>query len=122
VQVYAIAGDVICRPLDAEVAVFLSDRCQTHLLDDAGGQVLQALQKLSAEAAVADIDHLAAHLLDESLPARQVAAQAVVPAPAPSTDSNADTGAWQRHQEACDALRPVLAALVHIGVLTVSPC
>lgn len=101
-QVYAIAGDVILRPLGTEVAVHLSDRCQTHLLDDAGGQVLEAFQNLASEAVGVDIDRLAAHLLGESQP--------------PALD------ALQRHQDARDALRPVLAALVHIGVLTVSPC
>lgn len=98
-SVYRIAPDALCRQLDDEVAVYLTDRFETHLLDDKAWQVLQALQALEAAAISGSVPALVGHLLDERSPQD-------APGFAPASQ----------------ALAPVLAALVGIGVLTVSAC
>jgi len=98
-SVYRIAPDALCRPLDDEVAVYLTDRFQTHLLDDKAWQVLQAIQALDTPALGVSAKALAGHLLGMALP-----------------QSETDLAA------ANQALAPVLAALAGIGVLTVRKC
>lgn len=98
-SVYRIAPDALCRPLDDEVAVYLANRFETHLLDDKAGQVLQALQTLDADGRGVGPMALVGHLLG-------------VQSPPSSPD----------FLSASQALASVLAALAGIGVLTVSTC
>ncbi len=105
---YQIATDAHCRRLDDEVAVYLADRCETHLLDDTAWQLVQVLEALTRERLPATTEALARRLLDQ-----------------PDTGMPPDGGAGSasvQHADACLSLAPVLAALANIGVLTVTAC
>ncbi len=106
--IYGIAADLRYRRLDDEVAVYLADRFQTHLLDDTGWQVMEALQQLQASAVQCTVDALVTQLIAE------------LPATAPG---GADAqSAPDVHADARARLLPVLDALTQTGVLAVTAC
>lgn len=104
---YWIAAHAHCRHLDDEVVVYLADRCETHRLDDTAWQVLQAIQALGQLQRLATPPALADRLLDE---------------PESALPVDGAAGPSARHTAACLSLAPVLAALVDIGLLTVTAC
>ena len=93
---YRIASCVhLCR-LDDEVVVYLAERFETHLVDDAGGQILEAVQQMQSAAQPCSVPALYAWLSDDSDLDAAMQAEAV--------------------------LMPLLCELVRVGVLTTRAC
>lgn len=103
---YRLAPDASFRRLDDEVAVYLAASFETHLLDDAGGQVVEALQALQQGAIPASVVALAGWLTSD-----QDTAIALSGVPFGEPD-------LQALQHAQSLLQPVLAELTRIGVTT----
>ena len=97
-ECYCIASGACLRCLDDDVAVYVAERFETHLVDEAGRQVLQAVQKMQSAQQPCSIPALYACLTGDS-------------------DSG---GAIYLEAEA--ALMPLLSELVRIGVLSTSLC
>ena len=80
------------------MVVYLAERFETHLVDDAGGQILEAVQQMQSAAQTCSVPTLYAWLSDVS-------------------DLDA---AMQAEAEA--VLIPLLSDLVRVGVLTTRAC
>ena len=80
------------------MVVYLAERFETHLVDDAGGQILEAVQQMQSAAQTCSVPALYAWLSDVS-------------------DLDA---AMQAEAEA--VLIPLLSDLVRVGVLTTRAC
>ena len=91
---FGIAQGLRWRSLDDETAVYLPDRSETHLLDGAGGMLVETL---AATGEACSIDDLARRLAVDSPGAEPVAVYR-------------------------QALAPLLAELVRVGVLTEQAC
>ncbi len=107
---YRFAPDASFRRLDDEVAVYLAASFETHLLDDAGGQVVEALQALQQRAIPASVAALVTWLIGDS--------DSTVALP-DAGSSDADPQAFQHAQS---VLQSMLAELTRIGVITPQPC
>ena len=82
------------------MVVYLAERFETHLIDDAGGQILEAVHKMQSAAQPCSVPALYAWL-----------------------SSDADLGAAiQAEYEADAVLMPVLSELVRVGVLMTRAC
>ena len=97
---YCIASGVHLRRLDDELVVYLAERFETHLVDDVGGQVLEAVYQMQSAAQPCSVPALYAWLSD---------------------DSDLDA-AMQAEFEAEAVLIPLLSDLVRVGVLTTRAC
>lgn len=97
---YCFASGVHLRRLDDEMVVYLADRFETHLIDDVGGQILEAVQQMQSAARPCSVSALYAWL---------------------SYNSDVDT-AVQVASEADVVLKPLLGELVRIGVITIQAC
>ena len=99
-SVYRIANGVSLRKLDGVYAAYVGQRFETHLLDDAGGQILDALLAIPGSergcGASALVDTM---LVDE-----------------------ADSQSPDVQLTALSALMPLLTELVRVGVLTIDEC
>ena len=93
---YCIASGVYLRRLDDEMVVYLAERFETHLVDDAGGQILEAVQQMQSAAQLCSVPALYAWLSDDSDLDAAMQAEAV--------------------------LMPLLSELVRVGVLTTRAC
>jgi hypothetical protein len=98
---YAVASGVHSRRLDDEVAVYLADRFETHLLDDAGGQVLEAVRACGSAGEPVSLDGLFGYLT------------------ASLETTPGDVGP---SGDAATVLLPLLTALVRVGVLDARAC
>ena len=82
------------------MVVYLAERFQTHLVDDVGGQILEAVQQMQSAARPCSVPALYAWL---------------------AAGSDVDT-AVQADSEAEAVLMPLLGELVRVGVLTIQAC
>ena len=82
------------------MVVYLAGRFETHLVDDAGGQILEAIQQMQSAAQTCSVPTLYAWFSD---------------------DSDLDS-AMQSEYEAEAVLMPLLSDLVRVGVLTTRAC
>ena len=86
------------RRLDDEMVVYLAERFETHLVDDIGGQILEAVQQMQSAARPSSVPALYTWL-----------------------SSDADLGAAiQAEPDA--VLLPLLSELVRIGALAIQTC
>lgn len=97
---YRIAPDLHMRRLDDAVVLYLTERFETHLIDDAGGQVLEAVQQMQDAAKPCSTHSLYAWL---------------------AADTGVDT-AVQVETDAVAVLMPLLSELVRVGALTTLTC
>lgn len=104
---YAVAVGVHSRWLDDEMAVYLAEKFETHLLDDAGGQVLDAVRACESAGVPACLTHLFGYL--------SAGAQRTPGAAGGVLDDDASEGA-------ATVLLPLLTALVQVGVLDARAC
>ena len=104
---YTVPPDVHVRRLDDEVAGDLGDRFETHLLDDAGGQVLEAVRACDSAGVPASLNALLRCLGTD---------QERIAAAAPGEPA----GGLQPDDAAL--LLPLLTALVQVGVLDTRTC
>ena len=93
-----IASGVHLRRVDDEMAVYLSERFETHLVNESGCEVLEAIQQMHVISQPCSLPALYAFLTGDS-------------------DPNA-----AMHSEAEAALMPLLSELVRIGVLSTRLC
>ena len=99
---YCIAPGVHLRRLDDEMVVYLAGRFETHLVDDVGGQVLEAVQQMQIAVQPCSAPALYVWLSDDS--DLEAAMQA------------------ESEFEAEAVLMPLLSELVRVGVLTTKAC
>jgi hypothetical protein len=99
-QSYSLAPRVSLRELDGAVVAYVGQRFETHLLDDASAQVLDAFKSSSAGSR-----SYSAHGLVEAFLAGEPDAQ------------NTEV-----QEVALAALMPLLTELVRLGVLTINEC
>ena len=97
---YRIAPVLHMRRLDDAVVLYLTERFETHLIDDAGGQVLEAVQQMQDAAKPCSTHSLYAWLV---------------------ADTGVDT-AVQVEPDAVAMLMPLLSELVRVGALTTLTC
>ena len=97
---YCIGLGVHLRRLDDEIAVYLARCFETHLVDDVGGQILEAVQQMQSAAQPCSVQALYAWMSDNS-------------------DLEAAT---QSEFDAEAALMPLLSELVRISVLKTQVC
>ena len=64
---YFVAPGVRWHRLDDEVVVYLSERFETHLIDDAGGQLLQAVEQMQCAALRCSASSLYAWLSSDAM-------------------------------------------------------
>lgn len=103
-SLYRIAPDLHMRRLDDAVLLYLTVRLETHLIDDAGGQVLEAVQQMQDAAKPCSMPALYAWLV---------------------ADTGQDTAAHLEaapEAEAEAVLMPLLSELVRVGALTTQAC
>ena len=93
-----IAPGVHLRRVDDEMAVYLSERFETHLVDESGCEVLEAVHKMHASGQQFSLPALYALL---------------------TGDSDLDAA---MHSESEATLMPLLSELVRIGVLSTRRC
>ena len=111
------------RRLDEEMAVYLARRLETHLLDDIGAQVVEAVQLMQDSARACSVHTLYSQLSIDpehthASPTRPPADGAAGPILADS-NSQSDTAT---NAEAEVVLMPLLNELVRLGVLTTRAC
>jgi hypothetical protein len=104
---YAVAPGVHSRRLDDEVAVYLAEKFETHLLDDAGGQVLEAVLACESAGVPASLNRLFGYL--------SAGAQWT---PGGTSGELADDAS----DDAATVLLPLLTALAQVGVLDARAC
>ena len=97
---YCIASGVHVRRLDDEMVVYLAERFETHLVDDVGGQILEAVQQMQSVARPCSVPALYAWL---------------------SAGSDLDA-AVQADSETEAVLMQLLGELVRVGVLKTQVC
>ena len=117
---FRVAKGVCSRLLDGETAVYISGRFETHLLDDAGSQVLEAVSELRNTAAQCSTSAIYQYLLSGSasmLVNLDDHSQETV-------DSTETIGhlSFSAEEESDAALLPMLTELVQLGVLTSQTC
>ena len=95
---YRIALGAHVRRLDNEMVVYLAESFETHLVDDVGGQILEAVQQMQSAARTCSVPALYAWLSAGS------DLEAVIQA------------------EAEAVLMPLLSELARVGVLTIQAC
>lgn len=100
VALYRIASGVHFFRLDDDIVVYLAKSFETHLIDDAGGQILEAVQQMQNAATPCTVAALYARLWADS-----------------------EFGpAVQAEFEAEVVLIPLLSELVRVGVLATHVC
>ena len=97
---YRIALCAQVRRLDDEMVVYLAESFETHLVDDIGGQILEAVQQMQTAAQPCSVRALYAWL---------------------SAGNDLDA-AVQADSEAESVLMPLLGELVRVGVLKTQVC
>ena len=97
---YRIAAGVHVRRLDDEMVAYLGDSFETHLVNDIGGQILEAVQQMQSASRPCSAPALYAWL---------------------SASSDLDA-AVQADSEAEAVLKPLLGELVRVGILTIEAC
>ena len=99
---YCIASGVHLRRLGEEMVVYLAQCFETHLVDDAGAQVLETVQQMQEAALPCSIPSLHAWL---------------------SADAASDACMQAELESDVEAvLMPLLSELVRVGVLTTRAC
>lgn len=84
------------------MVVYLARRFETHLVDDAGGQVLEAVEEMQGVAQPCSVPTLYAWL---------------------SADAALDAATQAEHESEAEAvLMQLLGELVRVGVLTIQAC
>ena len=97
---YCIASDVYFHRLDEEIVVYSAASFETHLIDDAGGQILESVQQIQDSATLCTVPVLYAWLW-----------------------TNADFGPdILAELEAEAVLIPLLDELVRVGILAIQVC
>ena len=98
---YCVAPGLCRRWLDDELAVYQPERCETHLLDRSGGELVDFVAQRQEQGLSCDIGSLAAGLLD------------VGAGDSCAADDLAETQAL---------LEPMLLQLSRLGLLVAQPC
>ena len=99
--IFHAAPDLHWRRLDDEVVVYLAQRLETHLLDNCGGQVLEAMQEMQRSGTPCSTVSLYTWLL---------------------ADAEADEPGQTDTQSPDTMLMPLLNELMRIGAITAQVC